>query len=76
MNATAVISAEIQVSDIPIFEALFKRMKAKKIIIKSKEDDTEMTQEAFFDKIDKASKQQRNSKQNICNALWKRNCMF
>ena len=57
MNATAVISAEIQVSDIPIFEALFKRMKAKKIIIKSKEDDTEMTQEALFDKIDKASKQ-------------------
>ena len=53
MNATAVISAEIQVSDIPIFEALFKRMKAKKIIIKSKEDDTEMTQEAFFDKIDR-----------------------
>ena len=51
MNATAVISAEIQVSD------LFKRMKAKKIIIKSKKDDTEMTQEAFFDKIDKASKQ-------------------
>ena len=38
MNATAVISAEIQVSDIPIFEALFKRMKAKKIIIKSKKD--------------------------------------
>ena len=32
-------------------------MKAKKIIIKSKKDDTEMTQEAFFDKIDKASKQ-------------------
>ena len=57
MNATVVISAEIQVSDIPIFEALFKRMKAKKIIIKSKEDDTEMTQEAFFDKIDKSSKQ-------------------
>ena len=57
MNATAVISAEIQVSDIPIFEALFKRMKAKKIIIKSKEDDTEMTQEAFFGKLNKTSKQ-------------------
>ena len=56
MNATAVISAEIQVSDIPIFEALFKRMKAKKIIIKSKEDDTEMTKEAFFDKVDRARK--------------------
>ena len=33
MNTTAIISAEIQVSDIPIFEALFKRLKAKKIVV-------------------------------------------
>jgi len=59
MNATAVISAEIQVSDIPIFEALFKRMKAKKIIIKSKEDDTEMTEEEFLAKIDRSMKSKR-----------------
>ena len=57
MNTTAIISAEIQLSDIPIFEALFNRFKAKKIVVESKKDDTEMTQEAFFDKIDKASKQ-------------------
>ena len=43
MNTTAIISAEIQVSDIPIFEALFKRLKAKKIVVESKKDDTEMT---------------------------------
>lgn len=48
MNTTAIISAEIQVSDIPIFEALFKRLKAKKIVVESKKDDTEMTQEAIF----------------------------
>ena len=48
MNATATISAEINVSDIPIFEALFKRIKAKKIVVKHKKDDTKMTEKAFY----------------------------
>ena len=57
MNATATISAEINVSDIPIFEALFKRIKAKKIVVKHEKDDTKMTEKAFYEKIDKASSQ-------------------
>ena len=59
MNTTAIISAEIQVSDIPIFEALFKRLKAKKIVVESKKDDTEMTEEEFLAKIDRSMKSKR-----------------
>ena len=59
MNTTAIISAEIQVSDIPIFEALFKRFKAKKIVVESKKDDTEMTEEEFLAKIDRSMKSKR-----------------
>ena len=50
---TMKISAEIQAVDIPLFEALFKRVKAKKIVIEEN-DDTEMTKEEFFAKINKA----------------------
>ena len=59
MNTTAIISAEIQVSDIPIFEALFKRLRAKKIVVESKKDDTEMTEEEFLAKIDRSMKSKR-----------------
>lgn len=54
---TATISAEINATDVPIFEALFKRLKAKKIVIKQEKDDTKMSQKEFFAMIDKARKQ-------------------
>lgn len=50
---TATISAEINATDVPIFEALFKRLKAKKIVIKQEKDDTKMSQKEFFAMIDK-----------------------
>ena len=50
---TVKISAEINSVDIPLFEALFKRVEAKSIKIEEK-DPTKMSKEEFFAKIDKA----------------------
>ncbi|MDO4224364.1 MAG: hypothetical protein Q4C75_00530 [Bergeyella zoohelcum] len=51
----ATISAEINSEDIPFFETLLKKFKAKKVIIREKKDPTQMTKEEFLDKINKAS---------------------
>jgi len=52
---TVKISAEINSVDIPLFEALFKRVKAKSIKIE-KRDPTKMSKEEFFAMIDKRRK--------------------
>ncbi|MDO4225210.1 MAG: hypothetical protein Q4C75_04905 [Bergeyella zoohelcum] len=67
---TAIISAEIKTSDIPLLESLLKRMKAKSIEIKEK-DDAKMSKKAFFAKIDKAreSKKTRMSLEEMNNYL-------
>lgn len=54
---TATISAEIKTSDIPLLEALLKKFKAKSIKIEISKDDTKMTKEAYFERIDEARKQ-------------------
>ena len=50
---TVKITAEINSVDVPLFEALFKRVEAKSIKIEEK-DPTKMSKEEFFAKIDKA----------------------
>lgn len=52
---TVKISAEINSVDIPLFEALFKRVKAKSIKIERR-DPTKMSKEEFFAMIDKRRK--------------------
>lgn len=52
---TATISAEINSADIPMLEALLKRIKAKSIKIEKK-DPTKMTKKEFFEMVDKARK--------------------
>lgn len=52
---TATISAEINPADIPMLEALLKRIKAKSIKIEEK-DPTKMTKKEFFEMVDKARK--------------------
>lgn len=53
---TATISAEIKTSDIPLLEALLKKFKAKSIKIEIPKDDTKMSKEAYFERIDEARK--------------------
>lgn len=53
---TAIISAEINSTDIPLFETLLKRVKAKSIKIEEK-DPTKMSKEEFFAMINKARKE-------------------
>ena len=44
-------------TDLSVFEPLFKKFKLKTKVIKEEEkDDTEMTKEAFFAKVDRARK--------------------
>lgn len=54
--STTIISAEIKSSDVPLFEALLKKFKAKSVKIEEK-DPIEMSKEEFFAKIDKARNQ-------------------
>ena len=55
---TVKISAEINSVDIPLFEALFKRVKAKSIKIERR-DPTKMSKEEFFAMIDQRRKSKR-----------------
>ena len=41
-------------TDLSVFEPLFKKFKLKTKVIKEEKDDTEMTKEAFFAKVDRA----------------------
>lgn len=52
---TAIISAEINSADIPMLEALLKRIKAKSIKIKEN-DPTKMTKKEFFEMVNKSRK--------------------
>lgn len=56
--STAVVSAEINAIDIPILEAIFRRIEAKKVIFKEREDDTllNLSQEELF-RIEKSKEQ-------------------
>lgn len=53
---TAIISAEINSTDIPLFEAFLKKIKAKSVRIEEK-DPTKMSKEEFFAMVDKARKE-------------------
>lgn len=50
---TIQMSAEINQADVLVFKSLLKKYKAKKVVFQEK-DDTKMSKEAFFAKIDKA----------------------
>ena len=57
---TITFQTNVKAIDFPIIEEILKRFKAKDIrIIKDKKDETEMTEEEFFAKIDRAMKSKR-----------------
>ena len=43
-------------TDLSVFEPLFKKFKLKTKVIQEEKDETEMTKEAFFAKVDRARK--------------------
>ncbi len=51
---TAILTAEINKSDIPFFKVLLEKVKARKVSFKENKDDTEMSKKEFFDMVDKA----------------------
>lgn len=52
---TAILSAEVNKADIPLFEKLLKQFKAKAIKVEEK-DPTKMSKEEFFAMIDSRRK--------------------
>ena len=55
MNTTT-LQITFSNTDLSVFEPLFKKFKLKTKVIKEEKDDTEMTKEAFFAKVDRARK--------------------
>lgn len=58
---TATISAEIKVSDVPLFKKLLKQFEAKSIKVEEK-DPTKLSKKDFFAKIDTGLQEYENGK--------------
>ncbi len=52
----AIITAEINSTDIPFFKLFFEKMKAKNIHIEDSNSDATYTKEAFFEMIESSRK--------------------
>jgi len=55
MNTTT-LQITFSNTDLSVFEPLFKKFKLKTKVIQEEKDETEMTKEAFFAKVDRARK--------------------
>ena len=71
--AATTIQATINNVDFPMIQQLFERLKIKTIILDEKEDDTLMSKEAFFARVDKsrASKEVRINREEMRQRLLK-----
>lgn len=52
--STVILQVELKSEDVSLFQGLLKKFKAKSKVIKEDKDDTKMTREEFFAKIDRA----------------------